>query len=135
MDYRAIKTLKGMVEVTLQEAPETRNSDITLTIEIWRRFFPQAVKKGSSGREGVLLSDLYHLPREDNVKRIRAYFQNDEKKYFPTDWKIAFARGIAEQEWKIAMGYAKPTVKVCRQHGDKFNPTCEICNPNQQKLI
>lgn len=111
----AMSTLsRDMVEKILRNVPESRNSDITLLIEIWKRYYPHKLKKGASGEEGVWLKDLYDLPREDGVKRIRATF-NHEGKYFPTDWKVAKGRGIKEDEWRLALGYpakedtAKPT--------------------------
>lgn len=105
---------KVMVETILRNIPESRNSDITLLIEIWRRYYPQRVKKGASGEEGVWLKDLYDLPREDGVKRIRASF-NHEGKYFPTDWKVAKGRGIEEDRWRVEMGYPPK--------GQTINPT------------
>lgn len=98
------KKLNTMVEEILRNIPETRNSDITLMIEIWKRYFTQKIKKGSTGEEGIWLRDLYELPREDAVKRVRASF-NHEGKYFPTEWKVAKHRGINEDEWRIALGY------------------------------
>lgn len=80
------KALKQMVEECLRNIPETRNSDIVLAIAIWRRYFPQRIRKGASGEEGVWLRDLIDLPREDNVKRIRAKF-NAEGKYYPLTGK------------------------------------------------
>lgn len=97
-------TLKAQVEAILRNIPETRNSDIALMIEVWRRYYPQRIKKGASGEEGVWLKDLFDLPREDNVKRVRAKF-NHEGKYFPTDWKVAKGRGIKEDEWRAILGY------------------------------
>lgn len=106
MSYENIKTLKGQVESVLQDIPETRNSDIALTIEIWRRFFPDKIRTLDGGAvEYVSLGSLYSLPREDNVKRVRAMFQNVQKKYLPTKWEVAKARGIEEDEWRTALGY------------------------------
>jgi len=98
------KTIKQMVEDILRNVPESRNSDVTLMIEIWRHYFPEAIKTGNSGQEGVWLEDLYKLPREDNVKRYRADL-NAQGKYFPTDWEVAQARGIKEDEWRKDFGY------------------------------
>ena len=89
------ETLKNQVERVLQKYPETRNSDITLTIQIWKEFYPTRVMDGK-----VSLADLYDLPREDNVKRVRAKFQNEENKYLPTVWEIARKRKINEMVWK-----------------------------------
>lgn len=98
------KALKTMVEECLRNMPETRNSDIVLMLAIWRRYFPQRIRKGASGEEGVWLRDIIDLPREDNIKRVRAKF-NAEGKYYPTDWKVAKARGIKEDEWRTELGY------------------------------
>ena len=84
--------LKDKVEHCLKNLPETRNSDITLTIAIWQNHH-------SVGSQ-ISLSQLYDLPREDNIKRIRAKFQNEMDLYLPTDWKVAKKRRINEDKWK-----------------------------------
>lgn len=89
----------------LELVPHTRDSDIALMIEVWRRYYPKYVKKGSTGEEGVWLKDLYELPREDNIKRVRAQIQNDDKQFLPTTWEIAKQRKINENVWRKAMGY------------------------------
>lgn len=105
MEYNQIKTLKKQVEHCLRQYPLTRNSDITLTIQIWRVFYPRHIYTGVGTDDMVKLGDLYHLPREDNVKRARAYIQNERKMYLPTDLKVALKRGILEDEWRVATGY------------------------------
>lgn len=105
MNYEAIKTLKDQVEYVLREVPNTRNSDILLTVEIWRRWYPTRVHQTELGAEYVYTSDLLDLPREDNVKRARAHFQNTKGLYLPTSWEVAKKRGLAEDEWRVAMGY------------------------------
>ena len=40
------------------------------------------------------------MPREDSIKRTRAMIQNKEKKFLPTNWKIAKKRKIKENEWR-----------------------------------
>lgn len=107
-------TLKEMVENILRNLPETRNSDIKLTVEIWRRYYPQRIHSNSSG-ESFLLKDLFDLPREDNVKRERARL-NAEGKYFPTDWEIAKNRGIEEDKWRVSLGY---TIKAMTKDPSK----------------
>jgi len=103
-----LKTLTGQVEYILSTNIESRNSDITLTVELWRHFYPKSVHHKNEYDLGtysiiddfVFLRDLYNLPHQDNIKRIRAAFQNDALKYLPTDQKIAQARGINEVEWR-----------------------------------
>lgn len=113
------KALKTMVEECLRNMPETRNSDIVLMLAIWRRYFPQRIRKGASGEEGVWLRDIIDLPREDNIKRVRAKF-NAEGKYYPTDWKVAKARGIKEDEWRQDLGYPTKGQTVNPTKGDSY---------------
>ena len=85
--------------------PETRNSDVTLTIAIWKEYFPERIKREmSSGADCVELKALYDLPREDGVKRYRAHFQNDLNLYLPTSLEVALQRKINEERWREAMG-------------------------------
>lgn len=113
-----------MVETILRNVPESRNSDITLMIEIWKKYYPQRLKETKTGELGVYLKDLYDLPREDGVKRIRASF-NHEGKYFPTDWKVAKGRGIKEDVWRQELGYPAKA--------DTANPTKDDSYMDQQR--
>lgn len=121
-------SLKEQVKQILEDRPETRNSDITLMVEVWKRFHPAKIKGLSyiepnsiieaEVRPGglypvvsnikpcVQLEDLYDLPREDNIKRIRAAF-NAKGLYWPTELKIAIGRGLQENEWREKLGYPK----------------------------
>lgn len=117
-----------MVEQVLKDMPEARNSDITLMCEVWQRFYPLKVKCGASGEKGVWLKDLYELPREDNIKRVRAQFQNDKGLYLPTEWRIAKQRGINEDEWRVSLGY--PTKQTTGTPVPSWTPPSE-----QTKLI
>lgn len=92
-----------MVGNILKNYPETRNSDITLMIKLWEVYFPSRVRKGQNGQLGVYLCDLYELPREDNIKRIRAHFQNDMTLYLPTDQAVVKQRRINEEKWREYM--------------------------------
>lgn len=111
-----------MVEVCLRNLPETRNSDITLMLAVWRRYYPQRIKTGKTGEEGIWLKDLYDLPREDNVKRIRALL-NSEGKYYPTDWEVAKARGIKEDDWRGQLGYPSKADTVHPTKTDSYMDT------------
>ncbi len=101
--------LRDKVETILREDPNARNSDVTLTILIWMRFHPEKIEG-----DYLLLGHLYNLPREDNIKRIRAKF-NASGKYLPTDLAIAKRRGIKEEEWRSALGY--PSTKETKNPG------------------
>ena len=71
------ETLKIMVTKTLEAVEQTRNDDIVLTTEIWKRYYPEYLRIDALGNQFVYLRSLNLLPREDNVKRIRAKLQND----------------------------------------------------------
>jgi hypothetical protein len=92
-----LKTLKSQVRYILENNIESRNSDITLMIEVWKKFY--------GVQENIDLYQLYDLPREDNIKRIRAKFQNEDGLYLPTTWEVAKRRGIEENKWRVFMGY------------------------------
>lgn len=98
------KLYEKVLEI-LKDNPESRNSDIRLTMDVWIRYHDSRLFEHDEKR-AVYLKDLYDLPREDHVKRIRAKIQNDEKKYPPTQWEIAKRRGFLEDEWRVLMGYA-----------------------------
>lgn len=139
MNYKEIKTLKGQVKYCLEEYPETRNSDITLTIAIWKVFFPQHLFKVDGLREtdgvqqAILLKNLFELPREDNIKRVRAHFQNDKKILLPTVWEVAKGRGIAEDEWRVAMGY--PTRITSGTETPSWVPPSEVKGEEVQNTL
>ena len=99
-----ITELKKQVESVLSEVPETRNSDITLTIAVWERYYPSLIRVGASKDRGIWLKDLYSLPREDNIKRIRADF-NKKGMYLTTSATVAKQRRTKEDAWRKALSY------------------------------
>lgn len=103
-----IKNLKDQVEHILEHYPESRNYDRRLTIELWKMFYPEMTPNGC-----IDLEDIMELPSQDGIKRLRATIQNDERRYPPTDQKIAEERGWLEDEWKKALGYAVKEKEPC----------------------
>lgn len=100
--------LRDMVEDRLRNDEQTRNSDIKLTISVWIKYYPNYVLDTSQGeKSGIFLDALFELPREDNIKRIRAKIQNEEKKYLPTDPEVRKKRNISEEAWYDYLGYAR----------------------------
>lgn len=98
-----MKDLKDQVEYCLTKYPETRNSDIKLTICVWYTF-ENITDRFPIGSLKELTNLMLEMPREDNIKRIRAQF-NQDGKYWPTDLLVAKARRINETEWRIKLGY------------------------------
>ena len=111
------KKLKNQVIETLKEQPLTRNSDIALTIAIWKKYHIEKTIGGEG--TAIRFSDMYDLPREDNIKRVRAKLQEmalkriedgtatgGEHWYLPTDEKVIAQRQINAVLWKKALGYS-----------------------------
>lgn len=94
--------LRKMILNVLKEQPDTRNSDVALTIAIWKRYYPRRLKfREQDNKMYIALDDLFDLPREDNIKRIRAIIQNDEGRYLPTNKEVAIQRRINMQQWQL----------------------------------
>lgn len=100
-----IKSTKYKVEHTLRDYPETRNSDIALTLKIWKLYFPQYIYTAKNGKDYVEITHLYELPREDHVKRYRAKF-NEQGLYLPTDRKVFEQRKLNIKFWQESLGYS-----------------------------
>ena len=94
---RNLKLLKDQVEYALETVPATRDSDKHLTWAVWGSFY---------GIPESITWDIFKdLPTEDNIKRIRAHIQNTLKRYLPTTWAVAQARGWSEKAWRELLGY------------------------------
>ena len=99
--------LKEQVERILQLYPESRNSDITLMILLWERYFPQyLIKSKVNDDKAINVKSLFVLPREDHIKRYRAKIQNIELKYLPTEFGVVKQRKINEGVWREEMAKA-----------------------------
>jgi len=95
---KKIKDLKKKIEFILESNPKARNSDQYLTLCIWATYYPEYIFQDGRGK-AVLLENIMALPREDNVKRLRAKIQNEEHKWLPTTVEVAKKRGILEEVW------------------------------------
>ena len=100
-----MRTLKDKVMTILKEDEPSRDSDIRLTQMIWWTFHNAKIFKAPCGSNSVRLKDLFDLPREDNIKRVRAQIQNVEKKYLPTTIDIVRKRKINEDVWRAYLKY------------------------------
>ena len=104
MSDTRIRKLREKVLAVLEAVPESRNSDQYLTLCIWNRYYPGLLTEvelpTGQKAKAVLLRNVMELPREDNVKRIRAKIQNEEGKFLPTSWEVAKQRKINEETWK-----------------------------------
>lgn len=100
-----LDNIKEQVGFCLEHYKGTRNCDIKLMIRVWLEFYPNQLELRSSGYH-INVEQLYSLPREDSIKRFRAYYQNEQKLYPPTTWEVAKRRGWIEREWNKALGYS-----------------------------
>ncbi len=133
--------LTAQVENVLKFHPHTRNSDIALTIEVWKAGYGHLITMaGVNGDAGfVALKALYELPREDNIKRIRAKF-NAQGLYWPTDLKIARARGIQEDKWRVFIGYPEVAATQAPTRAESYTQQPAIAmssrpDPRQDELF
>lgn len=94
-----IKTLRAQVEHILDKHPKARDSDQWLTIKLWTVFYPSRIQDSDKGKF-IYLRDVMELPREDNIKRVRAIIQNVENRFLPTNIEVVRKRKINEEVWK-----------------------------------
>jgi len=112
-----LKTLKDQVQWILHTEPATRNNDKLLWLYIVREFYRDKIFLFTA--EYIKLDDILLLPSQDNVKRYRAYFQNDPHKprYLPTSDKVKKVRqdrGKAQRDHRAELGY-----ESCYHHSDQ----------------
>lgn len=99
--------LKEKVEFILSTVPESRNSDITLTIELWKHYHKSTLRISPDGEYMIFVRSLWDLHREDHVKRYRAQIQNVELRYLQTDISILVERAKLSADWQRRLGYSK----------------------------
>lgn len=99
---------KGILEKQVRHILETdeksRNSDVRLTQMIWWHFY-RSYMKMIDGKVYVNVADLFTIPREDFISRMRRRIQHDKKEFLPTDPMVAKKRGWQEDEWREYLGY------------------------------
>ena len=106
MRQEDIKTLKAQIRKILKEFPKTRNSDKLLTMRLWEKFYVKLLDYYPLKRCWVVkIENIMELPAQDSIKRIRAWVQNGDKEFLPTNWEVAEKRGWKEEVWKKAIGY------------------------------
>lgn len=101
-------SLKEKILFCLEKHPQTRNSDILLTRAVWHEFNNSKIFQ-HEGRPAVYLEDMMDLPREDNIKRLRAVIQNVEHKFLPTSEEVCRQRKIEEFWWHSEMSPSNPS--------------------------
>lgn len=100
--------LQDKIEHCLFKYPQTRNSDILLTRAVWHEFHNSKIFKVND-RPAIFLEDMMDLPREDNIKRIRAKIQNNLHKFLPNSEEVRKQRKINEVWWHREMSPSNPS--------------------------
>lgn len=107
-----IKNLKLMVENSLRDDIDSRNSDIRLTNYIWLKYYSDSIQLTDKNEYYVKLSNLYYLPKQDDVGRWRQKFQNEKGIYLPTDPEVRKQRRMKEIEIRKELGFNPEFVTV-----------------------
>lgn len=105
MQTAKIKNLREKVLRTLEQDEQSRNSDIRLMQMIWFTYYRNFLFKNELQNWCIRIANLYELPREDNIKRIRAKIQNVDKKFLPTSQEVRKQRKINEEDWRKHLNY------------------------------
>ena len=77
----------------LRKDMETRNDDRILTIRVWQSILP-------AGTDSITFEQLFDLPDQSSIKRMRAHLQNKLKLYPPTKAAVAKQRRWNKKEWE-----------------------------------
>lgn len=106
--------IKVKVARMLNEYPETRDCDQTLTLYIWLNFHRDKLFKDENGKWCVRFKNILELPREDAVKRWRAKFNEPSKEYPKGRWRstnpaVMKKRKQMEDWWLAELGYTQET--------------------------
>lgn len=99
-----INTLESQVLKVLEKDEASRNSDIRLMQVLWYTYYREHITE-INGKYFIEIGSLKTLPREDNIKRVRAKIQNVQKKFPPTDPAVAIKRGWEIDTWRDYLGY------------------------------
>ena len=104
------ESVKSQVELILEIYPETRNSDIFLTVAVWKKFYGKLVHYNlDEEKHFIYCADLLELPSQDNIKRIRANIQNTQHRFLPTDIAVLKQRKINEIWWHQEFSPSNPS--------------------------
>jgi hypothetical protein len=82
--------VKEIVLEELRTDERCRNDDKYLTWKVMRRFTPIWIP----------LKDFEKIPAFESIRRTRAFIQNEEKRFLPTDEKVRKARRVNEEAYR-----------------------------------
>ncbi|KKP97221.1 MAG: hypothetical protein UR99_C0017G0004 [Candidatus Moranbacteria bacterium GW2011_GWD2_36_12] len=107
--------LKDKVKECLAKDKQSRNSDIRLTQMVWWNYHNSKIVTLPDGERAIRIKDLFDLPREDHISRVRRSIQEHAVKkvlsgypdfgiYLPTDINVAKQRKMNEINWREYLG-------------------------------
>ncbi|MCM1010041.1 MAG: DUF3800 domain-containing protein [Fusobacterium sp.] len=85
----------SLLAYMLWQYPNTRNSDITLALEFYKKFYPEIVKESL-----IKFEDFFKIPKMYDIQRARAKIQNTEG-LFPAKESVIQKRIKKEQEYRL----------------------------------
>lgn len=100
-----MRDLKPRILYCLEKYPDSRNSDVKLTNAIWVEYYSHKMFRNELNQWCVVISNLYEMPRQDDVRRLRAKIQNEEGKFLPTSPEVIKQRKINEEKYRSMLGY------------------------------
>ena len=106
-------TKKDKVAFILNNFPDTRDSDITLSIKYWEVFQPEIYDGQSISKE-----QLFNLERLTSIARIRAKIQNEFGLY-KASTTVRRRRKIFEEEVREAVGADIPQRSIFQIYADE----------------
>ena len=105
-----IRTQVGFV---LSQFPPARDSDVALAHLVWETFYPEHIENGR-----VRLEDMYRIPRQTTMARIRAKIQNDYGLFQASADVQGFRRSL-RAETKDQVVADKPGPPIVAVHADE----------------
>jgi hypothetical protein len=105
--------LRSKVGYILSHYPEARDSDVALAHRLWETFYPELIEG-----DRVRLDDMYALPRQNSISRVRAKIQNEYGLFQPSA-EVADARRTLRDDTKAEMGADKPGPPVLTVYADE----------------
>lgn len=86
------KNLFKLIEKVLSESEDSRNSDKTLTLLVWKEVLGPNVHE-------IKIEKIFDLPDVSSISRLRRVIQNTHRKYIPTKEEVAKRRQWKLDEW------------------------------------
>jgi hypothetical protein len=93
--------VKKLVETALEQYEQTRNDDKLLLFLILHKIkYPHWDLRAGFSTMTVRSADLAKFPSPESIIRARAYIQNVEKKFLPTDEAVIKKRRLQQKEYR-----------------------------------